>query len=127
MTMDALRTLATAVGRVSLAELGAGSRSPAFAAGALAGWAIERRALRSRRLGKEVRAMVALKDALVVAGALSAIALRLLRRGRRAQRSVRLAHRAVLAAAVAATPLINFALFYDYRPEGARGLLKLWA
>jgi hypothetical protein len=33
----------------------------------------------------------------------------------------------LVAAAVAATPFINFALFLDYRPAGARGLFKLWA
>lgn len=125
--MDALQTAATVVGRIPLAELMAGSRSPAFLVGALGGWMVERRALRPRRLAKEVRAMVGLKDALIVGSLLSVAALGLLPPGRRASRATRLVYKALVAATVAATPFINFALFLDYRPEGARGVLKLWA
>jgi hypothetical protein len=125
--MDMLKTAATAMGRVLLAEVMAGSNSLFFVVGALAGWAIERRTLRARRLAKEARAMVTLKDALIVGAAASRLTERALPTGGRAQRGAKLAHEVLVAAAVAATPFINFALFLDYRPAGSHGVLKLWA
>jgi hypothetical protein len=125
--MDALKTAATAMGRVSLAEVMAGSTSALFFVGALAGWAVERRALRARSLAKEARAMVSLKDALIAGGVASALASLLLPTGGRAHRRTMLLHKVLVAAAVAATPFINFALFLDYRPAGMRGVFKLCA
>ena len=125
--MKPLQTLAIALGRISLAERMAGSPSSAFLVGALGGWAVERRAIRARPLAKEARAVVLLKDALVAGCCLSAIAVRLLPKGRLASRSAIWIHKGLVGAAVAATPFINFALFLDYRPEGIRGMLDLWA
>jgi hypothetical protein len=119
--MDALKTAAIVIGRLSLAKVLAGSKSPAFLAGSLGGWAVERRALRSCRLAKEARAIVNVKDALMAGSVLSTLALRVLPARGRAFRGATLLDRAFLAGAVVATAFIPFALLLERARRGRAG------
>ena len=122
----AATTTAVALGRIALAALldaspTARSRSSALAVTGVtaAGWLIERNKLQSRRLGKEARSAVRMKDVLVTGSVLASLA------ALADEKFAASASRAFTVAAVGATPFINFALFEDYRPHPVRSLFSL--
>ena len=104
-----------------------------------AGWLIERNALQKRGLAKEARSAVRMKDFLVTGSVVASLAAlageQALRASaadapREADPSMRYeklaasVNLAFAAAAVGATPFINFALFEDYRPHPLRSLFS---
>lgn len=137
----------TAMGRLALAAAfnttsGSLPRTALYAAAA-AGWLGERRRLLGQNLDKDAMAMVRLKDLLVAGTVLTGVASVVAERMRqkvdghgthaistvdqhgRSLKAMRVVNRVFVAAAVAATPFINFALFNDYRPNPVPSFFKL--
>lgn len=78
--------------------------------------------LQRHYLQREASAAVAFKDLLLAGTFITGVANMFLPR----QKRLRMLNRAFVIGAIAATPVINFALFHDYRPHPVRDFVKLW-